>query len=203
MVYLVQEYLLYFSCMFYYLKWFSLLTLQIVLLFVCLFFTRNFSLISNAIYAVTSFKSAGSSFFGCLFSKCCLYVFGSGICDCNDNNNNNNEKWYHIDRMTLHGKNLHIWMKIDHLLCKRHNWSPMPFVLLSFDPVHCVRIVSSFWQLFLVPLLVIGSFDDHEPFLPLKWSQKIKNYKEFDKLAIDVDANIYIDANQQFKCIEF
>lgn len=27
----------------------------------------------------TSFKSAGTSFFGCLFSKCCLQVFGSGI----------------------------------------------------------------------------------------------------------------------------
>ena len=36
---------------------------------------------SLAIYACTSFSSSGSAAFGCLFSKCCLYVFGSGICD--------------------------------------------------------------------------------------------------------------------------
>lgn len=29
----------------------------------------------------SSFKSAGISSLGCLFSKCCLYVFGSGIWD--------------------------------------------------------------------------------------------------------------------------
>lgn len=29
----------------------------------------------------SSFNSAGKSDFGCLFSKCCLYVFGSGIWD--------------------------------------------------------------------------------------------------------------------------
>lgn len=32
----------------------------------------------------TSFNSAGTSFLGCLFSKCCLYVFGSGICACKE-----------------------------------------------------------------------------------------------------------------------
>lgn len=31
------------------------------------------------------FRSSGRSFLGCLFSKCCLYVFGSGICACERN----------------------------------------------------------------------------------------------------------------------
>lgn len=30
-----------------------------------------------------SLSSSGSGDFPCLFSKCCLYVLGSGICDCN------------------------------------------------------------------------------------------------------------------------
>lgn len=32
----------------------------------------------------TSLRSSGRSFFGCLFSKCCLYVLGSGICAWNN-----------------------------------------------------------------------------------------------------------------------
>ena len=33
----------------------------------------------DGVFYSTSLSSSGSGFFGCLFSKCCLYVFGSGI----------------------------------------------------------------------------------------------------------------------------
>ena len=42
-------------------------------------FIHNFFTIQiHKIYAWTSFNSAGISALGCLLSKCCLYVFGSG-----------------------------------------------------------------------------------------------------------------------------
>lgn len=38
--------------------------------------------IQQYVYPHIFFKSSGKSFLGCLFSKCCLYVLGSGIWAC-------------------------------------------------------------------------------------------------------------------------
>lgn len=101
-------------------------------------------------------------------------------------------KWCHL---YLHDEWL-IFQKGNavHLLCISHNWLPMPFVLLSFDPLHCVRIVSSSLQLFPVLSPGIGVFDDRVPFFFLFNAAKHENEYWNQSICLKLFIRLYYRA---------
>lgn len=107
---------------------------------------------------MTSFNSVGNSDFGCLFSKCCLYVFGSGIWDCSGIQYDN-EVISTVRKVCFES-----FLNVICLPCKCCIESPKLFGLPFFVRGHCGLVVSLLWRSSRAFLPAIEPSDVREPF---------------------------------------